>query len=376
MLLKTLKFFANRLIYFKNLLLVCARYANDLIYKLRIDILSQRSNSFEKFTHFSFFILTSLFLILGFGERLVASSGLEQVIIRDELFLANIDMISQGNSTKLSRTVNPNIKFNLFSHVVLSGDRLEDIAARYSVEVDTIKWANLDRINQYTNAIKVGDTLYIPELNGVVYEAKEGDTLDSILQKTNGDRFQVVEINQLAYQGFQVRVGQKIMVPGGRLPPPPPLIPYQNWGRVPTNQGANIFVNIDFNKLNGISFVNPLSNPDCTGYVLSRGFFTGHNGADLAKGGGCPIRSIAAGTVAFAGWGNFGEGFHVRVDHGNGVSSVYFHAETLWVSSGQVVSAGQEIMYMGCTGNCTGTHLHLGLRIDGIYIDPAPYVPY
>jgi murein DD-endopeptidase MepM/ murein hydrolase activator NlpD len=130
--------------------------------------------------------------------------------------------------------------------------------------------------------------------------------------------------------------------------------------------------------LNNVQFVNPLSNPGCAGYIQSRGFWGiyAHNGVDLAKNGGCPVRAAAEGDVIFAGWSDYGEGYNVRIYHGNGVQTSYYHGETIWVSVGDHVTAGQEIMYMGCTGNCSGTHVHLGLRLDGTFIDPSPYIPY
>ncbi len=123
-------------------------------------------------------------------------------------------------------------------------------------------------------------------------------------------------------------------------------------------------------------FSNPLSHPGCAGYTYSRGFTGYHRGVDLAKGSGCPIRAIATGKVEYAGWSPLA-GFNVRIDHGGGITSIYMHGNgTFWVNAGDRVQQGQEIMYMGTTGNSTGVHLHVELRKDGYAVNPAGFIPY
>ena len=208
--------------------------------------------------------------------------------------------------------------------------------------------------------------------------------LDWVLSYTSGDKFQVVEVNQLQAPDYSLAGITKLLIPGGKLPAPaapPPTIPVVSYYRHPTNFGVNTD-GLGSQSLNGVYFSNPLSNPDCGGYVWMRGFSDWHNGVDLARGGGCPIRAACEGTVYWAGWGspdgiNYGEGYNVGIDCGNGVRTVYYHGDgNIWVSVGDYVSRGQDLMYMGCTGNCSGTHLHFGLRYFGIFIDPSPYVPY
>ena len=82
-----------------------------------------------------------------------------------------------------------------------------------------------------------------------------------------------------------------------------------------------------------------------------------HKGVDLAAATGAPILATKAGTVLTAGWSDsFGNWIHL--DHGNGITSRYGHANSLLVSAGQTVSAGQKIATVGSTGWSTGPHLH------------------
>ncbi len=120
-----------------------------------------------------------------------------------------------------------------------------------------------------------------------------------------------------------------------------------------------------------------MQDPRCAGYVESRGFLSYHNGVDLAMWPGCPISAIASGIVVYAGWSEYGEGYNVRIDHGGGIVSHYYHGNgDIWVKKGDHVEQGQLIMFMGTTGNSTGVHLHLSLFKDNVAVDPAPYVPF
>ena len=65
----------------------------------------------------------------------------------------------------------------------------------------------------------------------------------------------------------------------------------------------------------------------------------------------------------------------MTINHGDGFSSVYMHMTTYTVKVGQKVSQGQHIGYMGSTGISTGSHLHFGIAYQGVYVNPAIYVP-
>jgi murein DD-endopeptidase MepM/ murein hydrolase activator NlpD len=62
------------------------------------------------------------------------------------------------------------------------------------------------------------------------------------------------------------------------------------------------------------------------------------------------------------------------VDHGGGLATTYNHLSGFYVGSGQHVARGSEIAAVGCTGYCTGPHLHFEVRINGTPVDPMPYL--
>ena len=94
-----------------------------------------------------------------------------------------------------------------------------------------------------------------------------------------------------------------------------------------------------------------------------------HTGLDFAAGVGTPIRAIMGGTVVWTQWGG-AYGHLTKIQHPNGVQSWYAHQSTQEVSVGEVVAAGQVIGRIGSTGNTTGPHLHLEVRLNGTPTDP------
>lgn len=99
-----------------------------------------------------------------------------------------------------------------------------------------------------------------------------------------------------------------------------------------------------------------------------------HAGIDIDSGAGAPIRAARAGTVILAG-DNGGYGNCVIIDHGGGFTTLYAHQSRIVVRSGQSVSRGEIIGYVGATGNVTGPHLHFETRVGGNPEDPQRYLP-
>lgn len=98
-----------------------------------------------------------------------------------------------------------------------------------------------------------------------------------------------------------------------------------------------------------------------------------HAGIDIAAPAGAPIVAAAAGTVIYAGWMG-GYGLLVLVQHGNGLVTAYAHNSTVTVSQGERVSQGQTVALVGCTGHCTGDHVHFEVRVGGSPVDPLGYL--
>jgi len=98
-----------------------------------------------------------------------------------------------------------------------------------------------------------------------------------------------------------------------------------------------------------------------------------HNGIDIGAPTGSAIVAAYGGTVISSAY-NDTMGNYIMIDHGNGLYTIYMHASSLLVSSGQSVSKGQTIALVGSTGRSTGPHLHFGVRLNGSYVSPWNYL--
>jgi murein DD-endopeptidase MepM/ murein hydrolase activator NlpD len=129
-------------------------------------------------------------------------------------------------------------------------------------------------------------------------------------------------------------------------------------------------------------FLKPNAGRISSGYGIRR-YYNGvfakdyyHRGVDYAGGTGSPVVAPAAGRVALV--GRVSEGFRVHgnvvgIDHGQGVTSIMLHLSRIDVREGDIVQAGQRIGAVGATGASTGPHLHWGLYVHGLSVDPAPW---
>lgn len=121
-------------------------------------------------------------------------------------------------------------------------------------------------------------------------------------------------------------------------------------------------------------FIWPVDGPVVSGFGLRWGSM--HEGVDIAVPAGTPIRAADSGTVVLiqdeassGGYGNF-----TCIDHGGGLQTCYAHQSSIAVGSGQSVSQGEVIGYVGCTGHCFGDHLHFEIRVNGAPTDPLGYL--
>ena len=99
-----------------------------------------------------------------------------------------------------------------------------------------------------------------------------------------------------------------------------------------------------------------------------------HSGIDISAPYGTPIHAAASGKVIFAG-AQTGYGNYVIVYHGGKIATLYAHMSSIGVANGAQVVQGQTIGRVGCTGYCTGPHVHFEVRVNGNPVDPIEWLP-
>lgn len=121
-------------------------------------------------------------------------------------------------------------------------------------------------------------------------------------------------------------------------------------------------------------FFWPVSYKQC--YISQYFGNEGHTGIDFAASIGSNVYASADGVVCEVTYSDKSYGNRVKINHGNGVITLYAHLSTIDVKEGDEVTAGQVIAAVGSTGNSTGPHTHYEVRVNGVQVDPAPYLGY
>lgn len=101
-----------------------------------------------------------------------------------------------------------------------------------------------------------------------------------------------------------------------------------------------------------------------------------HKGIDISGAGiyGTDVLASDGGTVICANFHDYGYGYHIEIDHGNGFVTRYAHLSDIYVSVGDKVEQGEVIGAVGSTGNSEGPHLHFEVIVNGSQVDPTIYV--
>lgn len=243
------------------------------------------------------------------------------------------------------------------TYTVQTGDSISEIADRFGVSTNTIRWAN----NMAAKApIKVGQELTILPITGVRHKVAKGDTLASIAKRYKSDADDIASFNGLE-PGEKLSAGDSIIVPDGEM-----NIPTEQIKKKPT-------------KTNGSSgtkgpLVNIQTGP--SGYyskpvvngILTQGYHDQYHALDISlprgQSMGAPILAAASGKVIVAKPSGFNGGYGemIIIQHDNGTQTLYGHLSSVKVSVGQQVNRGDVIGGMGSTGRSTGPHLHFEVR--------------
>lgn len=253
-------------------------------------------------------------------------------------------------------------------YTVTNGDTISQIAERYGISTNTIRWANGIKKG---DTVKVGQELVLLPITGIQVEVKTQDTISTIASRYSGDAEEIANYNNL-HLDDKLTVGQKIIIPDGEL------------GAEENKEEKNIVekkiaeVTEKKTQKQTISnsvvakrkeleqyFIRPVD-----GVVSQRGHGP-YEAWDIANKIGTPVYAMADGVVVISknsGW-NGGYGQYIVIKHNNKTQTLYAHLSKNDISAGQSISQGQKIGELGNTGRSTGPHLHFEVRGDP---DPVP----
>ena len=273
------------------------------------------------------------------------------------------------------------------TYTVQSGDTLSQIASKN--DMTTAELRNMNPTFASTDMVHIGDVLTVQRpqpflqvkvIKTIYYTEKinyntqyqqntsKPVTYSKVLTKgEEGSRDVVAEVTYL--DGLES--GRQIIQSTVTKEPVTQVIE-RGTQRVQSSSGVDVV--IGDGKTTG-TMIWPV--PIC--HNMSRGFSSGHRGLDICNGPvtvrGKPAIAADGGKVIMAatGW-NGGYGNVVKIQHSNGLITLYAHLQSIMVVNGQTVSQGQTVGLIGSTGNSTGPHLHFEVWRNGVRVNPLNYV--
>jgi murein DD-endopeptidase MepM/ murein hydrolase activator NlpD len=269
------------------------------------------------------------------------------------------------------------------AHVVQTGDNLWNLSRQYGVTVEQLASANRLAL---TSTLKLGQELAIPASGSepaptqpvarpaasqgstVVHVVQSGETLWDIAARYGTHVEDLMTLNDLGHDDW-IKPGQRLVITGHAVPRYR-QIAEQTRGRAGQFRSEPVMADASIMRDAG-AFLWP-----SRGMITSRfgwRYRHHHDGIDIASPRGTPIYATRDGVVEFAGW-HGGYGKVVFLDHGSGLVTIYGHASELLVQPGQHVKKGQMIARVGCTGACTGSHVHFEVRVNDRAVDPLPFL--
>ena len=224
------------------------------------------------------------------------------------------------------------IRKEIIEYIVEPSDSLSVIADKFDISLNTLLLTNDLNNNSIINA---GKKLIILPVSGILYLVRSGDTLSDIAKKYKGSEREIADFNELSEEK-QIFIGDLLIIPGGKMPSVSKK--YYTAAVLPNSY-----------------FIFP------TQGKITQGLHW-YNAIDVANNCGTPILAAAGGEVQKIGYKTWPAGNFVRILHPNGIVTLYGHLSKILVKTGERVSQGQIIAYMGSTGLSTGCHLHFDVR--------------
>ncbi len=272
-------------------------------------------------------------------------------------------------------------RMEIIKYVVQRGDSLFGIADQFGLKPQTVLWANYDVLKDNPHSLRPGQELNIPPVDGTTYTWHAGDSLAYVARY-----FRVALEDILTWPGnnldpgvdvedLDIEPGTTLVIPGGRreFVSWSAFIPRAN-PAVARIMGPGACGRVSDGPIGTGSFVWPTPSRRLSGYDYNPG--ANHPGIDIGGSEGHAIYASDSGVVVYSGWHNGGYGLVIVVDHGNGWQTLYAHLSQVNVACGDAVWQGGVIGLMGCTGNCSGPHLHFEM-IHAQYgkVNPWNFLP-
>jgi hypothetical protein len=269
------------------------------------------------------------------------------------------------------------------SYIVQPGDTLFGIAVQFGIQPETLLWANQLVLGDNPHNLRPGQELIILPVDGIYHRWSAGDSLIAVAKFFGVRPEDIVNFpdNHLdpatlgELDDPNIPPGTWLIIPGGRrefVSWSAPDIPRDNPG-VAKVLGSGVCEKVTEGVVGSGVFIWPADGHFLSGFDYDPSI--NHFGIDIDGQEGDPVYAADSGVVVYAGWNNWGYGYMVVINHGNGWQTLYAHLNAIYVSCGQSVEQGAELGAIGSTGNATGSQLHFEMMVQGNKVDPHNYLP-
>ena len=258
-------------------------------------------------------------------------------------------------------------RIEITKYKVQEGDTLFGISEKFGLKPETILWGNWYTLGGDPHTLRPGQELNILPVDGVLHVWSQGEGLNGVAKFYGVTPEDIINwpTNNLDPDIDRavppIEEGTALIVPNGRRTPP-------SWQMIQITRsnpavakvlGPGYCGAVSSGLVGDGVFGWPTTSQWLSGYQYMPGV---HEAIDIGGVIGASIFASDDGVVVYSGWNDWGYGYVIVVDHGNGWQTLYAHLSSISAGCGQSVSQGQVIGAMGCTGNCTGPHLHFEMR--------------
>jgi len=271
-------------------------------------------------------------------------------------------------------------RVDVITYTVTTGDTLFSIADEFNLKPETLLWGNFDILEDNPHLLSPKQVLNILPVNGIYHKWNEGDNFRDVAAKFNvepqaimnftGNKLDLVELQE---GNTQIEPGSWLVIPGGSRAIKdwgPPAISRTNPASARYYGGGHCG-DVYEGAFGTGTYVWPTIDRSIVGYNYVPNV---HPAIDIGGYEGNAIFATDSGVVVYAGWSDYGYGYLIVIDHGNGWQSAYAHLISVGVSCGMSVFQGGTIGGLGSTGNSSGAHLHFELVYNGVKVNPLDYL--
>jgi murein DD-endopeptidase MepM/ murein hydrolase activator NlpD len=305
-----------------------------------------------------------------------ANNKAETEVVTSQISLEDLPVFTSGvngypgpqRRVNIHTIVPDRPRMEIITYSVTQGDSIFAIAEKFALKPETILWGNYDTLQDDPHGLRPGQELNILPVDGTYYEWNEGDNFEAVAAFFGVEAREVIDWPgnnlppALNNAGQDLPAGTGLVIPGGERE----LV---SWQAPRISRSNPAVAKVAGPGACGSIYDGPIGEgfflwPTPATYLSGYGYSSIHPGIDIGGATGNAIFASASGVVVYAGWNNYGYGYMVVIDHGDGWQSLYAHMNLVNVGCGQAVYQGNVIGGVGSTGNSSGSHLHFELQHD------------